>query len=152
MAIVFDKASIDMKTKRLIQNGRVMVTSKKELEQFPIGSLISHQYNQNLFIKGGFIIKFGDDYFNYITLDFNKKYKVRYCNLEKMWVSSVFECRNDYVSIIKSDKFPTKYSVTICDIPIYFGNTSYDIKRFKSTDRYRLLLQWCDYFLPDDKK
>ena len=97
-----NKDVIKIKIKKMIRNGRKEITSKEELEEFPIGSLISRMNNNNVFKPCGFITKFSDDHFIYITPDLSNKYRVRYDTVQKMWVGNPFKCTNDIVSIVKT--------------------------------------------------
>ena len=97
-----DKAVLKTKISNMINNGRQEITTKDQLERFSIGSLISYININNIFKQGGFIIKFFDEFFVYITPDFTTKYRVRYKNILKMFVGDVYSVRNDIVSIVKT--------------------------------------------------
>lgn len=141
-----NKARIECKIMTMIENGRKEITTKKELKKYAIGSLISYLNASDVFKQGGFLTKVADEYFTFITPDFETKYRVKYTNVKKMWVGDVFETKNDIVSIIASDKFPTKTEVKINDIIIYYAKDGYDAKRFRCTERYKKIVQWNEYF------
>ena len=141
-----DKAAFDAKKMALIGYGRKEITTKKQLEKYKIGSLISYLNTSNLFKQGGFITKFADDYFIYITPDFDTKYKVRYENVDKMWVGEVNTVVNDIISLVPTPRKKTNFPVTVDDVVIYYGKNSFDANRFKSTDKYKRLVMWNDYF------
>lgn len=48
---------------KLIANGRVEITSNKELQKYPVVSLISYEDADRNFIDGGFITKLSEDFF-----------------------------------------------------------------------------------------
>ena len=99
-----DKASTAAKIDTIIENGRKEITTKKQLEKFPIGSLISYMNIDDRFRTGGFIIKFATDYFIYITPDFSTKYRARYSHILKMWAGNVYNTKNDIVIIVASSQ------------------------------------------------
>ncbi len=129
-----------------IENGRKGLTTKKQLEKFPIGSLISYMNVNNVFRPGGFIIKFATEYFIYITPDFSTKYRVRYSHVLKMWAGDVYHTKNDFVSIVQTTHEKTNFPVVVNNITVYYANKTYDAKRFKNTEKYKKIIQWCQYF------
>jgi len=141
-----DKVSLALKIEKLIENGRKEIKTKKQLEKYPIGSLISHIDKNNIFRHGGFITKFKPDYFIYITPDFKTKYIARYTNIKKMWVGSVYKTKDDVVSLVQSDKPETKFPVKINDIVMYYAADKYNHKRFTYTDKYKRAIKWVEYF------
>jgi len=143
---VVNKASFALKIDTMIENGRKEITTKKQLEKYPIGSLISYLNNQNIFKPGGFIIKFNPEYFIYITSDFTTKYRARYSHIQKMWVGSVYKTKNDFASIVPTQQNKTKFPVIVNDIVIYYASDTYDVKRFKYTEKYKKIITWCQYF------
>lgn len=144
-----DKARIGAKIINLIENGRKEITTKEQLEKYEIGSLISYVNNADIFKSGGFIIKFADEYFIYITPDFKTKYRVRYINVKKMWIGNVYKIKNDLVSLSKSTQKPTKFEIKINNIIIHYARNSFDVKRFMSTEKYKRLIAWNEYFNND---
>ena len=141
-----NKALFATKIQLLVEKGRKEITTKKQLEKFPIGSSISYTNIDNVFRPGGFIIEFKPDYFIYITTDFETKRKGKYARIIKMWVGYPLHTRNDIVSIIKSDKQKTKFPVKVNNIAVYYAKDSHDAKRFKNTDKYKKLILWSEYF------
>lgn len=141
-----DKATIAAKIDTIIENGRKEITTKKQLEKFPIGSLISYMNIDNMFRPGGFIIKFSTDYFIYITPDFSTKYRARYSRILKMWAGDVYNTKSDIVSIVTSSQDKTNFPVMIDDIVIYYGKRSFDAKRFTHTAKYKKIVEWYNYF------
>lgn len=134
----------------LIDHGRIEISSKDELVQFSIGSTISYININNHFKHGGFIVKFSDDYFIYVTPDFNSKYRVRYKNISKMWVGDVYSTRNDIVSIVKTSQNKTNFPVKINNIVVYYAARNFDKKRYMNTIKYKTMINWYHYFISDD--
>lgn len=147
---VLRKDFIKARISKMIKNGRKEITTKEELEEFSIGSLISYITNNNIFKPGGFIIDFADDYFIYITHDFLQKYRIRYINIKKMWAGDPFIVTNDIVSLVKSSQKKTNFPVKIGDITVYYGQKNFDKDRFRNTDKYQLYLKWYNYFIDPD--
>lgn len=145
-AKIVNKALFALKIDTMVENGRKEIITKKQLEKYPIGSLISYLNINNIFKPGGFIIKFKPEYFIYITPDFNTKYRVRYTVIQKMWVGSVYKTKGDFVSIVPTEKPKTKFPVIVNDIVIYYASDSFDVKRFKYTEKYKKIVSWCDFF------
>ncbi len=133
-----EKARLECKIEVFLENGRKEITTKKQLEKYTIGSLISYMNKSNIFRPGGFIIKFAEEYFIYISPDFKTKYRARYKNIQKMWVGDVYKV-----------KHPTNFEIKVNDIIIYYAKDSYDTRRFKHTDKYKRLIAWNDYFNND---
>lgn len=140
------KSEIKVKISNLINCGRKEITTKTQLEKYPIGSLISYMNKQNIFKTGGYIIKYTEEYYIYVGIDFTTKYRVRYKNINKMWVGNVYEVKNDIVSLTESKNEKTKFKVTINDVDIYYAKNSYNVKRFLNTEKYERMLAWYNYF------
>lgn len=143
---IYKKDVIAVKISDLIERGRKEITSRAELEKFPIGSLISYTNHENHFKYGGFITKFSNDYFIYITFDFTTRYRARYKNISKMWVGNVHTVRNDIISLAPSEQEKTNFPVAVGDIIVYYGTNKFQMKRFMITDRHKILLNWYNYF------
>lgn len=141
-----DKAKISARIMTFLENGRKEITTKEELEKFAIGSLISYMNMSNIFKLGGFITKFAEEYFIYVTPDFVQKYRVRYINVKTMWVGDVYKVFNDIVSITKTKKKKTNFSVKVNKVVVYYARNNFDLKRFISTSRYKKIIEWCNYF------
>jgi hypothetical protein len=131
----------------MIHNGRVEVTTQDELETYELGSTISYVNKSNVFKAGGFITKFGTDYFVYITPDFETKRKARYVNIKKMWVGDVYTVVRDIVSLAPTKQKKTNFPIKVADVIVFYAQNNYDIVRFKSTDKFKRLEQWVEYFL-----
>ena len=137
------------KLKIMMDNGRKEITSREELEQFPIGSLISYTNKNNTFRQGGFIIKFANEYFNYITPDFKTKYRVRYVNVEKMWVGDVYKVTKDTISLTATTQTKTNFPVKVNNIIVYYAKNNFDANRYILTNKYETMIKWCEYFKKD---
>lgn len=143
---VINKALFASRIDSMIENGRKEITTKKQLEKYPIGSLISYLRTDNIYKPGGYIIKFTPEYFIYILHDFSAKYRARYNVIEKMWVGSVYNTTNDFVSITPIKHIKTNFPVIINDVTIYYAKNTFDVKRFINTEKYKKITQWCQYF------
>lgn len=141
-----DKARLANKINNMITNGRVEVTTRNELEKYKIGSLISYMNKSNMYRAGGFITKFADEYFIYVTPDFKTKYRVKYANVSKMWVGDVYKVHNDVISAAPTTRFITKFPVIFNDQIIYYAPNNTELKRFCYTEKYTRLLAWDEYF------
>lgn len=141
-----NKDYVKAKISNLIENGRKEITTKEELEQFPIGSLISYMNKNNEFKIAGFITKFSDDYFIYIVPDFTQKYRVRYTNVIKMWVGDVYSVKKDIISFTKTSKNKTDFPVKLNNVILYYAKHNFDKKRYMNTNKYEISCKWIDYF------
>lgn len=149
-----------LKTKinSLLKNGRKQIPpSKKQLSKFPIGSLISHINNNNVFKHGGFLTKITNLYFIYLAPDFTNKFRVRFKNIKKIFVGSVYTTHNDLISIVKTKQKKTNFLITINGTIVYYAQKNFDRNRFKNSKRFQLMVQWYKYFMdpqfhPDHEK
>ena len=136
----------DVKITMMLENGRKEITTKEELEKYPIGSLISYMNKNNEFKQAGFIYKFSDEYFIYLASDFTTKYRVRYKNVQKMWVGDVYSVTSDLVSLVKADNKKTNFPVKINNIIVYYAKNNFDVVRFKNTGKYKNMIKWVEIF------
>lgn len=141
-----DKPALNLKIARLKNNGRKEITTKDELEKFPIGSLISYMNKSGIFKTAGYIWNFGDDYFIYLTADFTKKYRVKYKNVLKMWVGNVYKTSNDIVSVVPSTNKKTKLVAKIGKVPVYYTTNRNTLNRFMHTEKYQRMVKWYEIF------
>lgn len=137
---------IPVKNAELLECGREAVMTKEQLETYPIGSSISYLNSSCEFQQGGFIIKYADEWFAFITPEFDLKVRVRYTNVLKMWVGNVFKTTDDIVSITRTKQKKTNFPVMIGNIPVFYGRKSYYAIRFRFTERYRRMADWHNYF------
>lgn len=138
-----------VKISNWIERGRVEITTKKELEKYNIGSPISYQ-NCNNIIRQGYLYKIKDDWFIFITMNLDKKYRVRYKNVIKMWVGDVYKTNDDIISLTTNQK-ETNFPVKIGDNVIHYALNNFKAKRFMNTDKYQRMVKWYDYFINKDK-
>lgn len=129
-----------------VEYNRNEITTKEQLETYPIGSLISYTNVNNRFKLGGFITKFAKDYFIWVGPDFETRYRARYSHIQKMWVGDVYKTINDIVSIVPTTGNLTKYPVTVNDVTIYYGFSEVHANNFKKTIKYKDIMRWCEYF------
>lgn len=141
-----NKSILEMKLETFIENGRKEISSREELKEFPAGSLISYINIYDTFKPCGFLTKVTKDYFIYLAPDFESKFKVKFINVKKMYVGSVYETKNDLVSIIKSTQPKTKFEVVIDGIVVFYAKDSFNVKRFQHTKKYKLMDNWIKFF------
>jgi len=145
---MINKTSIRVKIKTFKANGRHEITTKKELEKYPIGSLISYLNHNDVLYIAGFITRFEPNYFVYMKSDFGeKRWRGRYDSIKTMWVGDVYATHNDIVSInTPREKGDDRYSVSVDGIVVYYGKQKFDMQRFEETDKHRRMIQWLEYF------
>jgi hypothetical protein len=142
-----NNALVRAKIKKMIKYGRVEITKKEELEKFPIGlTLISYMNIFGIFKSGGYLYKLADDYFIYIQSITRTKYRVRYKNVDKMWVANVKDVKNDIITLVCTNKKKTKYPVMIGNIIMYYAKDNFDKERFCCTNKYLIMKDWYDQF------
>lgn len=130
----------------LIENGREEITTKEELQKYDRGSLISYLNKDDILKPGGFLVKKSNDYFIYITPDFTQKYRVRYKNVNKMWVGNPSLVKRDIISFAPSSQEITKFPVKIGDTVIYYARNGFQFRRYMSTSRFQTIIKWYEYF------
>ncbi|QGR54398.1 hypothetical protein [Moumouvirus maliensis] len=141
-----NKAMLSAKIESMLENGRKEIKKQKELEKYPIGSLISYFNKDGIFKVAGFIKKFGDDYFVYLSSDFEKSIRVKYQNVDKMYVGDVYKTKNDFVSIVPYAGNKTNFPVKIGDVVVYYGKNNTMARRFMHTQKYQRMEQWYKIF------
>jgi len=144
-----NKIETETKISCLLEHGRKEITTHKQLQKFPFGSLISYTSNDDVFKNGGFLYKFdkNEEWFVYITPDFQTKVRVRYHNVKTMWVGDVFKVSGDLVSLSEPTTKQTNFPVKIGDHIIFYGRSTYHAKRFMHTEKYKRMLNWYHYFI-----
>ncbi|QTF48903.1 hypothetical protein qu_974 [Acanthamoeba polyphaga mimivirus] len=144
-----NKARFAVKISNLIEYGREEINSpitKDKVDKYPIGSVMSYTNMMDEFREGGFITNVKDDYFIYVTPDFQTKYRVKYKNIKKIWIGDVFKLKNDVVSLTKTTQEKTNYPVKIGKVVVYYGSNNYDTKRFQNTNKFKRIFEWYNYF------
>lgn len=135
--------ALKLKISKLIKCGRKEITTKEELEEYTKGALISYITKKGIFRSAGFIDKFEDESFIYLSvIDFKTRVRVKYSSIQKMWVGDVYKTKNDTVSIIPSTNKQSKYFVKIGDVIVYYAPDSTMINRFKCTQKYDRMIKW----------
>lgn len=139
------KLKIQKKINDLNLYGRKEITTRAELVKFPIGSLISYIDKREIFRYAGYLCRVEQDCFVYITLDFSKKIRVRFVNVDKMWVGNVFKVRGDTINF-KSPVSETKWPVIIGKYKVYYGTSLGNAKNFMASQKYANMVKWHEYF------
>lgn len=133
--------------KKLLIYGRSEISSKEELEKCSIGSPVSYVTKSEKFKDGGFLYKFRNNYFIYLTRDFKHKIRVRYTNINKMYVGNVYKTVGDVVSISPSNQPVTKYPTYIGDIIVNYAGSNQKSRRYTCTCRYERMVKWYNFFV-----
>ena len=145
-----DKARMRQKIDTMINNGRSEITTKKQLEKYPIGSLVSYMNTGGIFRIGGYIKRFDDEYFVYSTIDFSKNIRVKYKFVSKIWAGDVYKCKNDIVSIIPSTNKKTKHSVKLGNVVVYYARDNSVLGHYTHTEKYQRMVKWYETFGSDN--
>lgn len=147
-SIIKDKAIIGAKIENMLTNGRVEIDAKdiQKLLEYPVGSLITFIDDLNIYRIGGFLISTSDDHFVYIKPNLKNKFEIKYSNVKKIYVGDVYKTKNDLVSIVETTRPVTKFPISVNNVIIFYGNDSFDYKRFKHTQKYKLIMGWYNYF------
>jgi hypothetical protein len=132
---------------KMLQNGRKEITTRNEMLEYEIGSIVTYMNKKNVLKNGGFLIEINENDFVYVDIDFDKMHTVKFKNILVIWIGSVFEVVDDIVSLVPSQKPSTNFPVTIAGFTIYYAKNNYDVDRFKATSKYNIRIQWCHYFL-----
>lgn len=139
-------ANSKTKIHNYIKFGRVKITTREELLDYPSGSLISYMSHNDTLKSGGYLLKVKTDWFIFITVDLKIKYRVRFENVKKMWVGDVFKLSSDVINFSKPIQAETNFPVKIGDHIVYYGKHSYQQVRFMNTTKYKRMLAWYNYF------
>lgn len=143
---VVSEAAIEKKVASLLKNGREEITTKEELENFQPGSLISYINKNNEFKSGGFLVKINKDHLIFVTPDFQSRIRVKYCNIDKMWVGDVFAVTKDILSIQPCKQRVTDFPVKVGGVVIHYCRNEDDIEVYKDTQKYQKINAWMEYF------
>jgi hypothetical protein len=133
-------------TKLHLANGRKEITSKEELDNYQLGSLISYVYKSGAHKIGGFLEKIKDEYFIYRDPYKNENFKVRFAKIDKMWIESPYNTTNDIISMCNTDQPKTKLPVIIGDVIVYYASSHEDRRRFNNTIEAGLMYRWHDLY------
>lgn len=143
-----DKAIRKAKIQLLIEKGRILVSTREELLDFPLGSIISYITNDDIFHSDGYLKHIGKKSFTVIKepkedADITK---IKFSNVVEMYIGHVGKTKNDVISIHQCNDTITKYPVKIGDIVVYYGRNNMDMKRFSFTDKYLRMVDWYSMF------
>ncbi len=130
----------------IIKYSRKKITTKHELEEYPIGSLISYTNKKNEFRKAGYVLKYSDNYFIYVTPDFQTKYRVKYKNVLEMWVKKVDSPLKDLIWQAETIQEKTNFPIFIGNKVIYYAKNNSDRDKYMDTTKYKKLVKWYDHF------
>jgi len=130
-------ALVQAKINKLLNSGRKEITTKKELEKFPLGSLVSYVTKDGLYRSGGFLRTIQDKYFalqggNVVN---PISFSVQFNNISKMYIGSPVKLAN------RTDK-KTKFEVKINGKVVYYAKSNYDAKRFMGTQKYKRMVKY----------
>lgn len=145
---ITNKLNIETKISYLISYCRKELTTRAQLEKFPIGSLISYTNKNGTFKYGGYLVRVKKDWFVFMEPDFTKKVRVRFINIDKMWVGDVFKVVGDKISFKTPDK-ETKHPVYVANHIVFYGGRKEDAIRFMVTQKYKNMIKWYEYFHSD---
>jgi hypothetical protein len=140
------KALVEAKINSIKKNGRKEITTINELKKFSIGSLISYMNKSGTYKSGGFLWKIADDNFIYLNLETNQKFRVQMENVDKMWVGSVYDVKNDIVSLVKTTKKKTINPVEVGGVVVNYTKNKYDYERYICTQKYKMMKKWYEIF------
>lgn len=125
------------KIKELLDSGREEIKTKRQLSEFPLGSLVSYVTKDGLYRSGGFLRTIQDKYFALQGGNSTNpiSFSVQFDNIAKMYVGSPVKLAN------RTDK-KTNFEVKIGNKVVYYAKSNYDAKRFKSTQKYKRMLNY----------
>lgn len=136
----------DEDLKRLRENGRILISTKNELNKYPVGTLISYTNTSDIFFRGGYLIEIHNDSFVYLEPDFDKFHKVNFGDVNFMIVGIVSHVRNDLIDINPTNQKKTCYKVMIGDTVVYFAKSKNDKRKFMKTKLFERSTNWYNYF------
>ncbi len=94
-----DQKLINKHIGKLKKKGRIEISKKKELENFPLGSLVSYVTNEGKYRSGGFLKAIKDEYF--VLQGGTQEHPISFCvqfkNIDKIYVKNkeTYEDNND---------------------------------------------------------
>ena len=145
---VLDKINADpnlvaKKIQRLIDAGRAEIETKEQLENFPMGSLVSYVTKEGLYRSGGFLRTIQDEYFclqggqvgNSIS------FPVQFKNIKSMYVGN--SAVRHFPEPVETDKKETKWPSYVGDIVVNYARDKWNRERYESTLKYKY---WVEQF------
>lgn len=132
-----NKAIVKAKIQTLLDNGYEKIHTKEELLEYPKGSLVNYITKTGLFKKGGFIKSIEDEYVDLDNINLMDKdsISVQFKKIRTMYVGNPLKLMN-------RTKTETNFPVKIGNEIIYYAKDNFDKRRFKNTDRYKLMKKW----------
>ena len=63
-----------------------------------------------------------------------------------MWAGDVYSTKHDVVSIVETENKKTNFPVVVNDITIHYAQKTFDVKRYKNTNKFKKINLWIQYF------
>ena len=129
-----DPFEVENKINDLIDNkGREEISSKKELEDWPTGALVSYITTDGLYRSGGFLRKIEDEYFCLQggTIAKPVSFCVQFENVDRMFVGSPI------ASFKVDESKKTNFPIVIGKKIVYYAKDNNDRRRFMNTGKYK---------------
>jgi hypothetical protein len=101
--------------------------------------------NDGTFKAGGYLYKFGE-WLVFITPDIDLKIRVRYKNVKTIWAADVFKSSADLVSLTETEQ-KTFFPVKIGDVTVFYGRSTFQMKRFMNIEKYKRMIAWYNFFV-----
>lgn len=150
-----DPKKVAEKVQELIDKGRVLITTKEELENFPKGSVVSYITKEGKYRSGGFLTSIQPDYF---TLHGGTKFApvsfcVQFSNVKEMYVGKVDRSRK----ITKIVPVPitqeiTNYPVFVGDIVVKYEKDKWKQNRFMQSKKYKAMVEFYNQQVKEEEE
>jgi hypothetical protein len=134
------KDEVETKIISLIESECEEITTKDELETYKLGSLISYLTSSNVFKLGGLITIFKEEYFIYDKLNSSTRYRVRYCNIIKMWVGDFVKLKHKLTRLVNSASQTSHSKIDIDKIEIVYNGKLVDVKQSVGINKYNSII------------
>lgn len=169
---------LQLKTLQDLQNGYLETSSIEDLHRYPKGSCISYKDKNGTYSEKGYLMEFGEDYFEFIIelgynsenmrcskgfLDFVKKHtiKINIQDIKKIWIGEITKPKNNfqrklYVTEVKelptiNEKFRRKeefYPLIINKKIVHYFGQKSHLKSYKQY-MYKRCITWLKLFNSD---
>lgn len=139
------------------------ISSIKELSVYPKGSIVSYKDKNGIYSEKGYLLKVGDDHFEFATrisrskaFKSNERYlkfikdntmKVDIKDIEKIWVADISKDKSLYVTITQEPI--TSYPLIINDKTVHYFENDRECKNYVKSRHYNRSINWMNLF---DKK
>lgn len=100
---------------------------------------------QQIIVRFYFYISFIMKTFIWTTLGFDKKYRIRYNKIKRLWLGDVFQVDGDYVGFKKPECI-TKYEVKIGDYSVRYFKDKHSRNVFLASEKYKTMVKWYETF------